>query len=191
MWNNSIPIRRLQMERTDDAALIYNFRDSHRPPGGAPTFCCKARRRLLPGTGHQRVGRPFTKSPAQGQRAPAPHDAGRRKIPEPFGPLKGSDLGRILNDFGPPCQLQNVASFEIREYQARSRVFKEIAERIEVEIARIIRNRQHAVIGDADKSCLAAAMGDVRLPAVCKINIGRNEKCVGFDDRIPRPLIQR
>ena len=75
--------------------------------------------------------------------------------------------------------MQDVACFKIDEQKAGARIDEEIAERVEVEIAGKIRDRQLTIVVYPDKSGFAASVRSIDLPDVTAVDIGCDEKGVG------------
>jgi hypothetical protein len=68
------------------------------------------------------------------------------------------DLLRIPVDLRPTRQLQHAPRLEIDEDQSRERIEDEIADRVVVVVARIIRDDQRAIVHDFDETGRAPAM---------------------------------
>lgn len=82
--------------------------------------------------------------------------------------------------------MQQRAAFEVREEQTGASVHKNIAERVEEEIAREVGNGEHAIVGDAHETRLAAAMRHIHLTMpVFAVEIRCHEEGVGAFDHRP------
>jgi hypothetical protein len=68
------------------------------------------------------------------------------------------DLLRIPVDLRSARQLQHAPRFEIDEDQSRLRIEDEVADRVVVIVARIIRDEQRAIVHDFDETGRAPAM---------------------------------
>ena len=89
-----------------------------------------------------------------------------------LGARRPSIVGRVPDDFRLPLHQQEVTAVKIREQQCRTRFEQQVAEGIEVAVARIVGNGQRVAI-DAHKARSAAAMRDVAALCVDKYGIDR------------------
>ena len=91
------------------------------------------------------------------------NDALRLESPQTLGAEECGNLGRIEHDFRRPRHLQHIAAMEVDEDQPGTRIDQEIAQGVEKQVAREIRDRQRAVFIDTHEARLAAAMGGIDL----------------------------
>ncbi len=121
----------------------------------------------VPVTGHQGVRRPAVrlKRPAQGQRAPPPHDPAGPERPQPFSALEGGDLGGGQDDLGVARHLQEVAGLEVGEDEAGPAVQEDVAERGE--------RTGCGEVGDRERVPSSATRTKPALPPRCETSTWR------------------
>src|SRR5437763_9245024 len=102
----------------------------------------------------------LAKAPAKRQGASFPEGALDPDLPEALGSGDCIDLGSLPKDGGGPLQVEEIALLEVDEEEGRSRIGDEVAERVEVPVAREVRNSQGVSL-EADEALFTAPVRDV------------------------------
>ena len=170
---------RLEVERTDIAALLLY---PEHPPGLPLVLLLtllQTRIGLGPGAGHQAGGGVLLERPAQGNRSRPPHHLVDLQRPQPLCTFERLDGRAFQQHLGTPAHLQHVAVAEVDEQQTCPRVDQQVAQGVEVQVTGVVGNGQRIAL-DPDESWPTATVGHIhRTLAVVMLDIAGDEEGVG------------
>ena len=137
-------------------------------------------------------GRVVAEVEAQRQAALDPDDLLGAEADQALRPGEGPDLLTLPDDLGFAGHGDQVARLEVEEEEAGPRVQQDVADRVEVVVAREIGNDEGPLVLDPDEAGPAAAVGDVgplrdRSP-VLDIGGGDEEGVRALDQRPGAPV---
>lgn len=141
------------------------------------------------------------RGPAQRQRLDSPDDPVRTEAPQPFPAWECGHLRTVRQQRRVARHLEQIAAVEIHEDEAGSRVDGDVAEGVEVQIAREVRNGQTVAIlrlsiisrraVNTNEAGPSATVRHVHLPvAVLTVNVRGDEKRIRPFDHDARRVVQ-